>query len=105
MSTQFRYFLLGKIYNHKSKWYYRTEIFKLGNIQMFHSDRGNELKNKLSDAVITTLKSNDLLAYKDALTIFTVTEATLKICMTEFVAGRNFNSLLRSRQELTKHVN
>lgn len=77
----------------------------LGNIQMFHSDRGSEFKNELIDEVISTFKIKRSLSLKGCPYDNAVAEATFKIFKTEFVAGRNFDSLLRLRQELSEYVN
>lgn len=77
----------------------------LGNIQMFHSDRGSEFKNELIDEVISTFKIKRSLSLKGCPYDNAVAEATFKIFKTEFVAGRNFDSLLHLRQELSEYVN
>lgn len=77
----------------------------LGNIQMFHSDRGSEFKNELIDGVISTFKIKRSLSLKGCPYDNAVAEAIFKIFKTEFVAGRNFDSLLHLRQELTEYVN
>lgn len=79
----------------------KTELY---NIQMFHSDRGGEFKNNLIDEVITTFKIKRSLSMKGCPYDNAVAEATFKIFKTEFVYGRNFDSLCHLRHELTKYV-
>ena len=77
----------------------------LGNIQMFHSDRGSEFKNELVDDVINTFGIKRSLSTKGCPYDNAVAEATFKIFKTEFVYGRNFDSLGQLRHELTSYVN
>lgn len=75
------------------------------NNQMFHSDRGSEFKNELLDEVISTFQIKRSLCMKGAPYDNAVAEATFKIFKTEFVYGRNFDSLIQLRHELTSYVN
>jgi len=77
----------------------------LRNIQMFHSDRGGEFKNDLIDQVISTFQIQRSLSMKGCPYDNAVAEATFKIFKTEFVYGRNFDSLYHLRQELGQYVN
>lgn len=77
----------------------------LRNIQMFHSDRGSEFKNELVDEVISTFGIKRSLSMKGCPYDNAVAEATFKIFKTEFVYGRNFDSLGLLRHELTDYVN
>lgn len=77
----------------------------LRRIQMFHSDRGNEFKNKLIDEVIDAFKIKRSLSVKGCPYDNAVAEATFKIFKTEFVYGRNFDSLYHLRHELEQYVN
>ncbi|MGL5207420.1 MAG: transposase, partial [Acidaminococcaceae bacterium] len=76
----------------------------LSNIQMFHSDRGSEFKNELVDDVINTFGIKRSLSMKGCPYDNAVAEATFKIFKTEFVYGRNFDSLGQLRHELTSYV-
>lgn len=76
----------------------------LRNIQMFHSDRGGELKNELVDEVISTFGIKRSLSMKGCPYDNAVAEATFKIFKTEFVYGRNFDSLVQLRHELASYV-
>ena len=84
---------------------FATVQTNLRNIQMFHSDRGSEFKNELVDEVISTFGIKRSLSMKGCPYDNAVAEATFKIFKTEFVYGRNFDSLGRLRHELTDYVN
>ena len=72
---------------------------------MFHSDRGNEFKNKIIDEVIDTFQIKRSLSVKGCPYDNAVAEATFKIFKTEFVYGRNFDSLYQLCYELEQYVN
>jgi putative transposase len=76
----------------------------LRNIQMFHSDRGSEFKNELVGGVIFTFNIKRSLSMKGCPYDNAVAEATFKIFKTEFVDGRNFDSLRQLRHELNSYV-
>ena len=76
----------------------------LRKIQMFHSDRGSEFKNELLDEVISTFKIKRSLSAKGCPYDNAVAEATFKIFKTEFVYGRNFESLYHLRHELARYI-
>ncbi|MPM93351.1 IS3 family transposase ISClsp1 [bioreactor metagenome] len=76
----------------------------LRRIQMFHSDRGREFKNDLIDQVIETFQIKRSLSMKGCPYDNAVAEATFKIFKTEFVYGRNFNSLSQLRHELAQYI-
>jgi len=76
----------------------------LRKIQMFHSDRGSEFKNELLDEVISTFSIKRSLSMKGCPYDNAVAEATFKIFKTEFVQGKNFESLCQLRQELAAYV-
>ena len=65
-------------------------------IQLFHTDRGNEFKNKLIDEALETFKIKRSLSMKGCPYDNAVAEATFKIIKTEFVKGRHFDKLRRS---------
>lgn len=68
----------------------------LNNINIFHTDRGNEFKNKIIDEVLTTFNIDRSLSKKGCPYDNAVAEATYKIIKTEFA----FNRILRSFEEL-----
>lgn len=77
----------------------------LRKIQMFHSDRGSEFKNEIINKVISTFQIKRSLSMKGCPYDNAVAEATFKIFKTEFVYGRNFDSLAQLRYELASYVN
>lgn len=83
---------------------FATVKIDLRKIQMFHSDRGSEFKNELIDEVITTFQIKRSLSMKGCPYDNAVAEATFKIFKTEFVYGRNFNSLSHLRHELARYI-
>ena len=80
----------------------KTDLRK---IQMFHSDRGSEFKNELLDKAISTFNIRRSLSMKGCPYDNAVAEATFKIFKTEFVHGRNFDSLSHLRHELDQYIN
>ena len=76
----------------------------LNNIQMFHTDRGNEFKNKLIEEALTAFQIKRSLSLKGCPYDNAVAEATFKIFKTEFVRGRHFESLEQLRLELNDYV-
>lgn len=88
-------------------WYYdafATVKTDLNNIQMFHSDRGSEFKNNLIEEVITTFQIKRSLRMRGWPYDNAVAEATFKIIKTEFVYGRNFDSLCHLHHQLASYV-
>ncbi|MDQ0497356.1 transposase InsO family protein [Paenibacillus brasilensis] len=65
----------------------------LNDIQLFHTDRGNEFKNKLIDDALEAFQIERSLSMKGCLYDNAVAEATFKIFKTEFVKKRHFESL------------
>ena len=84
---------------------FATVKTNLRKIQMFHTDRGSEFKNKLLEKVITTFEIKRSLSMKACPYDNAVAEATFKIFKTEFAYGRNFDSLTQLQYELTSCVN
>lgn len=76
----------------------------LNNIQLFHTDRGREFKNKLIDEVIETFQIKRSLSMKGCPYDNAVSEATYKLVKTEFVKQRRFESLKQLNQELDEYV-
>ena len=77
----------------------------LKNICVFHTDRGSEFKNYLIDDFLKEFQIRRSLSAKGCPYDNAVAEATFKIFKTEFVYGRNFDSLGQLRHELTSYVN
>ena len=65
----------------------------LRQIQLFHTDRGNEFKNKQIDAVLQAFGIKRSLSMKGCPYDNAVAEATYKIIKTEFINQRTFSSL------------
>ena len=76
----------------------------LHKIQLFHTDRGNEFKNKLIDEALETFKIKRSLSMKGCPYDNAVAEATFKIIKTEFVKGRSFDSLEDLTRELHDYI-
>lgn len=77
----------------------------LKNIQIFHTDRGNEFKNKLIDDTLETFEIKRSLSMKGCPYHNAVAEATFKVIKTEFVKGEVFESLEELQLELSDYVN
>ena len=76
----------------------------LRQIQLFHSDRDNEFKNKTTDEALDTFQINRSLSMKGCLYDNAIAEATFKIIKTEFVKGRYFENLDQLKLELDDYV-
>ena len=74
----------------------------LSDVQYFHTDRGNELKNRLIDEVLGVFDIKRSLSNKGTPYDNVVSEATFKAIKTEFVYQNSFKSLdeLRSNYRL-----
>jgi putative transposase len=77
----------------------------LENINVFHTDRGNEFKNKVIDETLETFNIKRSLSMKGCPYDNAVAEATFKIIKTEFVKHRTFESLEELQYELADYVN
>jgi len=77
----------------------------LKNISLFHTDRGNEFKNKLIEDVLQTFAIRRSLSMKGCPYDNAVAEATFKIIKTEFVRNYHFESLQELNSKLTDYVN
>lgn len=79
--------------------------YDLSRIDIFHSDRGNEFKNKLIDEVIKIFNIKRSLSKKGCPYDNAVAEATYKIVKTEFAFNRRFESFEELERELFDYVN
>lgn len=79
--------------------------YDLNRINIFHTDRGNEFKNKLIDEVVTTFHIKRSLSKKGCPYDNAVAEATYKIIKTEFAFNRRFDSFEELECELFDYVN
>ena len=77
----------------------------LNNIQLFHTDRGNEYKNRIIDKVLETFNVSRSLSAKGCPYDNAAAEATYKIIKTEFAFNRIFNSFEELELELFDYVN
>ncbi|SFC09665.1 Transposase InsO and inactivated derivatives [Bacillus sp. 491mf] len=84
---------------------FATVKTNLNRITLFHTDRGNEFKNKLIHDTLETFKIKRSLSAKSCPYDNAVAEATYKIFKTEFVRGRHFASLEELTLELNDYVN
>jgi len=82
-----------------------TVNHNLNKINIFHTDRGNEFKNKIIDEVLTTFNITRSLSAKGCPFDNAVAEATYKIIKTEFAFNRIFNSFEELELELFDYVN
>lgn len=82
-----------------------TSKINLSKIKIFHTDRGNEFKNKIIDEVLETFKIKRSLSKKGCPYDNAVAEAGYKIIKTEFAFKRIFKSLEELKMELHDYVN
>lgn len=76
----------------------------LNTIQMFHTDRGSEFKNQLIDEMLDVFQIKRSLSMKGCPYDNAVAESNFKMFKTEFVKGRNFDSLEQLKIELADYV-
>lgn len=84
---------------------FATVKSNLKNINVFHTDRGNEFKNQLIDETLRTFKIKRSLSMKGCPYDNAVAEATFKIIKTEFVKGEHFETLNDLKYQLADYVN
>lgn len=77
----------------------------LHQIQLFHTDRGSEFKNRLIDETLATFQIGRSLSMKGCPYDNAVAEATFKIMKTEFIHQMHFRSLDHLNLELSDYVN
>ncbi|BET39506.1 hypothetical protein SAP269_20950 [Spiroplasma ixodetis] len=77
----------------------------LKNIQIFHSDRGNEFNNKTIDKLLLAFNITRSLSKKGCPYDNAVAEATFKTFKTEFINDKNFTSLIKLKLELFDYIN
>lgn len=76
----------------------------LSRIELFHTDRGSEFNNHLIDDMLDTFQIKRSLSLKGCPYDNAVAEANFKVIKTEFVRGRNFDSLAQLRLEFADYV-
>ncbi len=77
----------------------------LKNIQIFHTDRGNEFNNKTIDKLLLAFNITRSLSKKGCPYDNAVAEATFKTFKTEFINEKNFISLIQLKLELFDYIN
>lgn len=77
----------------------------LENINIFHTDRGNEFKNQLIEETLETFDITRSLSHKGCPYDNAVAEATFKIIKTEFVKNQTFMNLDALKLQLADYVN
>lgn len=76
----------------------------LRQIQWFHTDRGNEFKNKLIDDTLATFNIGRSLSMKGCPYDNAVAESTFKILKTELIQQKTFHSLEHLKLELDDYI-
>lgn len=76
----------------------------LNKIQIFHTDRGNEFKNRALDETLEAFRIRRSLSMKGCPYDNAVAEATFKIIKTEFVKGQEYESLSLIITEFIPHL-
>ncbi|WP_342255926.1 IS3 family transposase [Spiroplasma endosymbiont of Poecilobothrus nobilitatus] len=76
----------------------------LNQITLFHTDRGNEFKNKIIDEILITFNIKRSLSNKGCPYDNAVAETTYKTFKTEFIKGKKFKNLTQLKYELFDFV-
>lgn len=84
---------------------FQTISGNLRDINIFHTDRGNEFKNKLIEETPKAFEINRSLSHKGCPYDNAVGEATFKIIKTEFVCHKSFDNLRHLQLQLSDYVN
>ncbi|MEQ6391373.1 IS3 family transposase [Bacillaceae bacterium S4-13-58] len=84
---------------------FATVKYNLNRLELFHTDRGSEFKNKLIDEALETFGIERSLSEKGTPYDNAVAEATFKTIKTEFVSGMVFSSQRELDLELFDYVN
>jgi len=79
--------------------------YPLESINIFHTDRGNEFKNKAIDELLRKHKTKRSLSKKGCPYDNAVAEATFKIFKTEFIFNREFENIEDLKLKLFEYVN
>lgn len=73
-------------------------------MQLFHTDRGNEFKNRLIDEVMDTFEIKRSLSMKGCPYDNVVAEETFKFVKTEFIKSHLFSLPVQLNNELKAYV-
>jgi len=84
---------------------FHTVYGTLSDINIFHTDRGNEFKNALIDDILKTFGISRSLSHKGCPYDNAVAEAGFKVVKTEFTNHHNFEDLTALKRELADYVN
>ncbi|WP_110952830.1 IS3 family transposase [Anaerosinus massiliensis] len=84
---------------------FQTVRGNLKDIQIFHTDRGNEFKNRTIEEILEAFEIQRSLSHKGCPYDNAVAEATFKIIKTEFIRNQTFHSLNHLQIELADYVN
>ncbi len=79
--------------------------YDLRKISLFHTDRGNEFKNRIIEEALESFDIRRSLSYKGCSYDNAVAEATYKIIKTEFAFNKRFESHEELELELFDDVN
>lgn len=79
--------------------------YPLSQIEIFHTDRGNEFKNKLIDEVINIFEIERSLNNKGCPYDNSSAESSNNILKPEYIKGKRFNSLKELELELIDYIN
>lgn len=79
--------------------------YRLDEISIFHTDRGNEFKNQVIDGLMETFEIKRSLSQKGCPYDNAVAEATFKLFKVEFVYQHVFQSLEELKLKLSDYVN
>ena len=77
---------------------------KLDDITLFHTDRGNEFKNRIIDEVLDTFKIKRSLSMKGCPYDNAVAEATFKSIKTELINPRIFRNIVELENDLAGYT-
>lgn len=83
---------------------FSTVKYPLNDINIFHTDRGNEFKNNIIDGLIDAFNIQRSLSKKGCPYDNAVAEATFKVFKTEFIYSSTFESLEQLNIELFDYV-
>ena len=84
---------------------FQTVSGNLKDIHIFHTDRGNEFKNKLIDETLDAFEIERSLSHKGCPYDNAVAEATFKIIKTEFVRHQSYKNIRHLQLQLSDYVN
>ena len=79
--------------------------YNLGEINLFHTDRGNEFKNKIIDELLEVFSIKRSLSLKGCPYDNAVSESTFKILKLEFVNNHKFETIEELELLLSDYVN